>query len=127
MGMAGASGRPEYGDRMPRRHRTWPAEDAVAMSSGMSRRQFVSRTAVASAAALMGGDALAQARQDSPALKPTPSAGRGGLLHPQQNQLRNLLDASGLWQFQLDPKEEGESRRWFDALPAPRMISVPCS
>ena len=41
--------------------------------------------------------------------------------------MRNLLDLSGLWQFQLDPKEEGEAQGWFKALPAPRPIPVPCS
>jgi beta-glucuronidase len=53
--------------------------------------------------------------------------GSGGLLYPQQNPLRNVLDISGLWQFQLDPKEEGEAQAWFNALPSPRMIPVPCS
>lgn len=38
-----------------------------------------------------------------------------------------MLDLSGLWQFQLDPKEEGEANGWFTALPAPRPIAVPCS
>jgi beta-glucuronidase len=49
------------------------------------------------------------------------------LLYPQQNQVRTLLDLSGLWQFQLDPREEGEAQDWFRALPAPRQIAVPCS
>jgi len=51
----------------------------------------------------------------------------GGLLHPQQNEVRNLLDLSGVWSFQLDPAEKGESAGWFNALPAPRPIPVPCS
>jgi beta-glucuronidase len=41
--------------------------------------------------------------------------------------VRDLVDLSGLWQFQLDPKDEGEASRWFDRLPAPRSIAVPCS
>ncbi|QEL14064.1 sugar-binding domain-containing protein [Limnoglobus roseus] len=49
------------------------------------------------------------------------------MLSLQQNQLRNLLDTSGIWQFQLDPKEEGEAKGWAQALPAPRLIPVPCS
>ena len=93
----------------------------------MNRRQFVARTALASAAVLVGTDAVAQTRSDSPAPTPTPSSGRGGSLHPQQNQFRNLLDVSGLWQFQLDPKEEGESQRWFNALPAPHTIAPDCA
>jgi beta-glucuronidase len=50
-----------------------------------------------------------------------------GLLYPQQNQVRNLLDISELWQFQLDPQEQGEVQGWFKALPAPRLIPMPCS
>jgi beta-glucuronidase len=49
------------------------------------------------------------------------------LLRPQQNQHRNVVDASGVWQFQLDPKEEGETKGWYNALPAPRPVAVPCS
>ena len=37
------------------------------------------------------------------------------------------MDLSGFWQFQLDPKEEGEAARWFAALPAARTVAVPCS
>jgi hypothetical protein len=44
---------------------------------------------------------------------------------PQQNRVRNRLDTSGLWQFQLAPREEGEAPGWFRALPAPRPIVVP--
>jgi hypothetical protein len=49
------------------------------------------------------------------------------LLLPQRNQVRDVVDLSGLWQFQLDPKDEREAGRWFDRLPAPRPIAVPCS
>jgi hypothetical protein len=49
------------------------------------------------------------------------------LLYPQQSQVRNVLDTSGLWQFQLDPQEQGEVHGWLRALPAPRPIAVPCS
>ncbi len=34
---------------------------------------------------------------------------------------------SGLWRFQLDPQEEDEGAGWTRALPASRMIPVPCS
>ena len=37
------------------------------------------------------------------------------------------MDLSGLWEFQLDPREEGQARGWVSALPAPRQIPVPCS
>lgn len=55
---------------------------------------------------------------------PTPA---GGLLFPQQNAHRNVLDLSGLWEFQLDPQGEGEAGGWPTALPGPRPIAVPCS
>jgi beta-glucuronidase len=48
-------------------------------------------------------------------------------LYPQRNQTRDLLDLSGIWQFQLDPREEGVAQGWFNALPAARPIAVPCS
>jgi len=48
-------------------------------------------------------------------------------LYPQQNAQRNLLDLSGLWSFQVDPREIGERDAWFKALPSPRAIAVPAS
>jgi beta-glucuronidase len=39
--------------------------------------------------------------------------------------LRNRLDTSGLWLFELAPREEGEAPVWFRALPAPRPMAVP--
>jgi beta-glucuronidase len=38
-----------------------------------------------------------------------------------------MLDTSGVWEFQLDPREEGEAQGWFRSLPMPRPIAVPCS
>lgn len=93
----------------------------------MSRRGFVSLAAAAGAASLAAGRAVAQEKSASPASRAAIAPGRGGLLFPQQNLTRNVLDVSGLWQFQLDPKEEGERQGWFKALPAPRQIPVPCS
>src|SRR5690606_31009671 len=49
------------------------------------------------------------------------------ILYPQQNQVRNLLDLPGLLQFQLDPDEAGAAAGWYETLPAPRPIPVPCS
>ncbi|MCR5573749.1 MAG: beta-glucuronidase [Bacteroidaceae bacterium] len=48
-------------------------------------------------------------------------------LYPQQNAIRNRLDLSGIWSFQLDPKEEGEVGEWFNGLPQPQSIAVPGS
>jgi beta-glucuronidase len=50
-----------------------------------------------------------------------------GLLYPQRNQTRDVIDLSGLWQFQMDPQGEGEAQGWFWGLPSPRKIPVPCS
>lgn len=77
-------------------------------------------------AALFGKQAFAQ----NPSASPPPQGAiplTRGLLYPQQNHVRNMLDTSGLWQFQLDPREEGEVQGWFNALPAPHPIAVPCS
>ena len=106
------------------------AAETGSRSDAMSRRDFVSLTAAAAAAgaaSLAGGRAVAPSRPDSPLPRDTMTPGRGGLLYPQRSGTRNLLDLSGLWQFQLDPREEGEAAGWFRALPAPRLIAVPCS
>ena len=48
-------------------------------------------------------------------------------LYPQQNAIRNRLDLSGIWNFQLDPNDEGEGSGWFNGLPDPQSIAVPGS
>jgi beta-glucuronidase len=48
-------------------------------------------------------------------------------LYPQQNDIRNILDLSGFWQFRLDADDQGESERWFDGLSGARTIAVPAS
>jgi len=97
----------------------------------MSRRDFLetTRAAALGAAALGAGSASAHSLGTPAAPEPAPAAAasRGGLLYPRQNQHRSVLDLSGFWQFQLDPKDEGEAARWFSGLPAPRTIAVPCS
>ena len=49
------------------------------------------------------------------------------MLYPQQNDLRNLLDLSGFWNFQLDPEETGEAQGWYHGVRTPRTIAVPAS
>jgi beta-glucuronidase len=49
------------------------------------------------------------------------------VLYPQQNDVRNRLDLSGFWAFQLDPEQTGEQQAWYNGLPAPRTIAVPAS
>lgn len=95
-----------------------PDEDNSNISD-LTRREFLQRTTISvGAASLLAEAANAQ-------ISATPRS--KGLLYPQQNQLRNLTDLSGVWQFQLDPKDEGESSGWFKGLPSPRQIAVPCS
>ena len=103
-------------------------------AESLSRRGFLSITAAASAATLVSVPAVAQGADPADGQGSQPSApapqqasDSSGLLYPQQNGVRNVLDLSGLWAFQLDPAEEGEAKGWFDALPSPRPIAVPCS
>lgn len=49
------------------------------------------------------------------------------MLYPQQNELRNLVDLSGVWDFQTDSEEQGENNAWFNGLPAARPLAVPGS
>ena len=48
-------------------------------------------------------------------------------LYPEANEFREVLDLSGLWDFRLDPKDEGERASWFSGLPSPREVAVPGS
>ena len=41
------------------------------------------------------------------------------MLYPIQNDKRNRLDLSGVWNFQTDPDEIGVKREWFLDLPRP--------
>src|SRR5687768_14753414 len=92
------------------------ADEHGSRPDSISRRVFLSRTAAAGAVTLAGGHAVAQNRPDAPLPRVVKASERRGLLYPQQNQVRNLLDVSGLWQFQLDPQEKGEAQGWFRAL-----------
>jgi beta-glucuronidase len=49
------------------------------------------------------------------------------MLYPQQNELRNLFDLNGIWDFQTDPDGNGEAAGWSRGLPNPQPIAVPGS
>ncbi|MGI6367005.1 MAG: beta-glucuronidase [Anaerolineae bacterium] len=49
------------------------------------------------------------------------------MLYPQQNALRNVLDLSGIWQFQPDPEGRGLAAGWALELEDPRPMAVPAS
>jgi beta-glucuronidase len=48
-------------------------------------------------------------------------------LHPQQNEVRNTLNLSGIWQFKKDSLEVGEKENWQSGLSNVRSIAVPGS
>src|SRR5689334_3728863 len=49
------------------------------------------------------------------------------MLYPIQNDVRNKLDLSGIWDFQTDPDGAGEQEQWFNGLAGARPIAVPGS
>ena len=49
------------------------------------------------------------------------------MLYPIQNNVRNKLDISGIWDFKTDPDGVGETNGWFDGLTDSRPMAVPGS
>jgi beta-glucuronidase len=49
------------------------------------------------------------------------------MLYPIQNDVRNKLDLSGIWDFKADPEEIGVQNGWFNGLAEARPIAVPGS
>lgn len=49
------------------------------------------------------------------------------MLYPIQNDVRNRLDLSGIWDFQTDPDETGEQQGWYHGLAQARPMAVPGS
>jgi beta-glucuronidase len=49
------------------------------------------------------------------------------MLYPIQNDVRNRLDLSGIWDFKTDPDGVGEKAGWFNSLSEARPIAVPGS
>src|SRR5689334_25276474 len=99
------------------------------MADGHTRREFLLTTTASIGITAIGGPLASDADAQTQTTQQPSAAPRkqSGLLLPQRTATRDLIDLSGFWQFQLDPKEEGEANRWFDRLPAPRTIAVPCS
>ncbi|WPP49145.1 beta-glucuronidase [Catalinimonas niigatensis] len=48
-------------------------------------------------------------------------------LYPQQNDFRNTLNLSGMWEFKKDSLEVGETENWQNGLEGARSIAVPGS
>jgi beta-glucuronidase len=87
-----------------------------------SRRDFLLLTTSIGLAAGAAGAVEAQPRPPASKVQAVPCA-----LAPRQTATRNLLDLAGLWDFQLDPDDRGESQGWATQLPAPVLIGVPGS
>jgi len=47
------------------------------------------------------------------------------MFYPIQNEKRNTLDLSGIWDFQTDPDETGNANGWMNCLPDSRRMAVP--
>ena len=57
-----------------------------------------------------------------------PAAGSSATrLYPFESETRSTRDLSGVWKFQPDPSNEGESKGWQKGLAQARLIPVPCS
>lgn len=88
--------------------------------AAVTRRQAVGAFGLVASVAAAGG-AGAETRSG-------PRRGEASLLFPHESPTRATRDLSGLWRFQMDPKDQGETERWFErGLPAARPIPVPCS
>src|SRR4051812_17695740 len=57
----------------------------------------------------------------------TTQRGEVSMLYPIQNNVRNRLDLSGIWEFKTDLDEAGERDGWFNGLAGARSIAVPGS
>lgn len=96
------------------------ATDKAARAT-VTRRQAVRALGLVASAA-------ATSTAAAPAEHAMPAAGPVSLLYPHESATRSTRDLSGLWRFQLDPADKGETERWFErGLPAARHIPVPCS
>ncbi|MFW5980855.1 MAG: beta-glucuronidase [Halanaerobiaceae bacterium] len=48
-------------------------------------------------------------------------------LYPAESETRQVIDLSGIWNFQVDFKEEGREKEWYKGLPDPVQVPVPAS
>ncbi|HEY0316000.1 MAG TPA: beta-glucuronidase [Sphingomonas sp.] len=96
--------------------------DTPHQAGDMTRRQvFETCAGVAAGAALVG-----RAGAAAPALLAAETP-RFTPLYPHESATRTARDLSGLWDFRLDPEDQGEARRWFEGFDQARRIPVPCS
>lgn len=55
------------------------------------------------------------------------SSGTLSVLRPQQNNFRQAIDLSGVWQFRVDSLQQGEAQGWAKGLSQTQPIAVPGS
>jgi beta-glucuronidase len=77
--------------------------------------------------ALLASAPAAQAAAGSVGVSAAAARPREARLVPQQNEIREVQDLSGLWDFKLDPRDEGVAAGWGKGLAAARSIAVPGS
>ncbi len=46
------------------------------------------------------------------------------MLYPQSNRYRELFDLSGVWDFAVDPSDEGEKEGWSKGLIENTLLSI---
>ena len=48
-------------------------------------------------------------------------------LYPCESETRQVIDLSGIWNFQVDFENEGREEDWYQGLPHPTQVPVPAS
>lgn len=86
----------------------------------LTRREALGAGAAVALASTVSGPAAGHS-------KPAALSPRFTPLYPHESATRSVRDLSGLWDFRLDPKDEGERLGWSDGFRADRRIPVPCS
>jgi beta-glucuronidase len=95
--------------------------DTPSGAGDMTRRQVFAGAGIASGALLAGRVSAAMTAM------PGPDDSRFAPLYPHESATRTTRDLSGLWDFRLDPQDQGEAKRWFEGFDQARRIPVPCS
>lgn len=90
----------------------------------MTRRQMFEVGAGLAVSASLADVAVAAPAPDTARSSTNP---RFTPLYPHESATRTTRDLSGLWDFRLDPDDQGEAKRWFEGFDQARRIPVPCS